>query len=109
MSYVKIAKTSELKSGEKKRFILESEAILLVNVDGQYFAMENTCPHMGGDLSQGNLEGSNIICPKHHAMFDVTSGKAIKNGKLLFIEAKVHDLKSYPIKIEDDQILIDLS
>ena len=109
MSYVKIAKTTDLKSGDKKKVMIDSKEILLVNVNGTYYAVDNTCPHMGGDLSQGQLEGPNIICPKHHSVFDVTNGKAIKDGKILFIPAKVHDLKGYPIKVEGDQILIDIS
>ena len=109
MSTVKIAEISELKAGEKKKIILDSKAILLVNLEGTYYAVDNTCPHMGGDLSQGKLEGSQIICPNHHAVFDVKSAKAIKDGKILFIPAKVHDLKGYPIKVEGNQVLIDLS
>jgi 3-phenylpropionate/trans-cinnamate dioxygenase ferredoxin subunit len=109
MSTVKIADTSELKSGEKKKIIVDSKAILLVNIEGKFYAVDNTCTHMGGDLSLGNLEGSNIVCPRHHAMYDVTNGKAVKDGKLLFMNAKVHDLKGYPIKVEGNQILIDLT
>jgi 3-phenylpropionate/trans-cinnamate dioxygenase ferredoxin subunit len=109
MSFIQIANLSDLKSGDKKKFIVDSKAILLVNLEGTYYAVDNTCPHMGGDLSQGKLEGTHIICPNHHAVFDVTSAKAIKNGKILFIPAQVHDLKGYPIKIEGNQILIDIS
>lgn len=104
-----IAELSDLQSGQKKKISVGPKEILLVNVQGKFHAMESTCPHMGGDLSLGELQGTNIICPKHHAVFDVTSGKAVQNGKLLFVAAKVHDLKHYPIKIEGNQILVDLS
>lgn len=108
MSYVKIAGISELKSGDKKRIVIDTKAILLVNVDGHYYAVDNTCPHMGGDLSLGELQGSNIICPRHHTAFDVTNGKAVKDGKLLFMAVKPHDLKTYEVKIAEDQIQVDL-
>ncbi len=108
MSVVKIAKISELKVGDKKRIMIDSKDILLVNVDGHYYAVDNTCPHMGGDLSLGELQGSNIICPRHHSAFDVTNGKAVKDGKLLFMAVKPHDLNAYEVKIVEDQILIEL-
>jgi 3-phenylpropionate/trans-cinnamate dioxygenase ferredoxin component len=109
MSYVKIAEVSDLKPGEKKKIVVDSKDILLVNVEGHYYAVANTCTHMGGDLSLGVMEGNTITCPRHHAVFDLTSGKSVKDGKLLFIAAKAHDLKAYPIKVEGNQILIDQS
>ena len=108
MSAVLIAEVTDLKPGEKKKIVVGSKIILLADVEGQVSAVDNTCTHMGGDLRLGVLEGKTIICPKHHAGFDVTSGKNVKDGKLLFIPAKAHDLNAYPITIEGNQILIDL-
>lgn len=109
MSFEKIADISDLKPGEKKKVIVDSKVILLTNIEGKYYAVDNKCTHMGGDLSLGTLEGSHIICPRHHGVFDVTNGKAVKDGKLLFMNAKTHDLEAYPVKVEGNQILIDLS
>jgi len=106
MKYVKVAEANELKPGNKKKITLESKEILLANLDDGYYAIENVCPHMGGSLSEGRLEGKNIVCPKHGATFDVTTGKAVKNGKMLFITAKVHDLTSYPVHVDGTSILL---
>jgi len=106
MRYVKVAEMNELAPGNKKKITLDSREILLANLDSGYYAIDNTCPHMGGSLSEGKLEGKNIICPKHGAIFDVTTGKAVKNGKMLFITAKVHDLASYPVRVDVTGILL---
>lgn len=106
MKYVKVAKTNELNAGEKKKISLEGKEILMTNIQNSYYAIENTCPHMGGSLYEGKLNGNHIICPKHGSIFDVTTGKVIQSGKLFFLKVKVHDLHSYPIKIEGTDILL---
>lgn len=106
MKYIKIASIDEVRPGHMKGYSVEGRQVLLANVNDSYYAMENTCPHMGGILSEGKLEGSRVVCPKHGAIFDVTSGKAVENGKMLFLKAKVHDLMSYPVKIEGDDVFI---
>ena len=106
MTFVKAAQTTDLPSGEKKKITLEGKDILLTNIDGSYYAVDNTCPHMGGSLYNGNLEGKNIVCPKHGSVFDVTNGEVVEQGKLLFMKVKVHNLHSYPVKIEGADLLI---
>jgi len=106
MNYVMVAATGDLKPGEMKKVMVENTPVLLANIDGTYYAMEDTCPHMGGSLSRGKLEGSNISCPKHGSVFNVMTAKAVKNGKIAFITARVHDLKSYKVKIEGPDVFI---
>lgn len=106
MNYVKVAQTTELTAGAKKKISIEGKEILLANIQNSYYAVDNTCPHMGGSLYDGNLIGSHIVCPKHGSVFDVTNGKVVESGKLLFIKVKVHNLYSYPVKIEGTDLLI---
>lgn len=108
MAFVKAAQSTDLSSGEKKKISLEGKDILLTNINGSYYAVDNTCPHMGGSLYDGNLEGSHIVCPKHGSVFDVTNGEVVSRGKLLFIKVKVHNLRSYPVKIEGSDLLIEM-
>ncbi len=108
MNYFKVAATGELKPDKMKKVTVEDTPILLANIGGTYYAMDDTCPHMGGSLSAGKLEGAHVICPKHGSIFDVKTGKAVKDGKILFITAKVHDLRSYPIKIEGSDVMVGL-
>ncbi|UOO37424.1 Rieske 2Fe-2S domain-containing protein [Oscillospiraceae bacterium CM] len=106
MNFVKVAHTTDLTAGNKKKISLGGKEILLTNIQNSYYAIDNTCPHMGGSLYDGNLDGSQIICPRHGSIFDVTTGKVLQNGKLLFFKAKVHDLHVYPVKIEGTDLLI---
>jgi len=106
MKYVKVAQTTELREGEKKKISWEGKEILLTNIQNEYYAIDNKCSHMGGSLYDGKLSGSHITCPKHGSIFDVTTGKVIQSGKLFFIKVNVHDLQSYPIKIEGTDLML---
>lgn len=108
MAYIKAAQTNELLPGNKKKVLLEEKEILLANIQGTYYAIDNTCPHMGGSLADGTLEGSQIICPKHGSIFDVRTGQVVQSGKILFIKVKVNDLQRYPVKVEGTDILIEI-
>ncbi|MCX5774912.1 MAG: Rieske 2Fe-2S domain-containing protein [Firmicutes bacterium] len=106
MNYIKIAEKAELTSGGKKKVSVGGKDILLTNIEGTYYAVENTCPHMGGSLVEGKLDGHHIVCPRHGSSFDVTTGKLFSPGKLLFIKVKPRDLLSFPVKIEGNDILV---
>lgn len=106
MEYVKVARTDELRDGEKKKVEVGGKAVLLAKVDGAYYAIENTCPHMGGDLSAGVLVGSRVACPRHGSVFDVTTGKAVKPGKMLLINVKVRDVQRYEVRVEGEDVLV---
>ncbi|NTU89230.1 MAG: Rieske 2Fe-2S domain-containing protein [Actinobacteria bacterium] len=106
MEYVKVAQVSELGSGAKKKVSVGGNEVLLANIEGSFYAIDNTCPHMGGSLYEGKLEGTNVICPRHGSVFDVTNGKVVERGTLFLIKVKVHDLKSYPVKVEGADIMI---
>ncbi len=108
MAYVKVSEVGELKPGEKKRVTLPDKVLMLANVDGTYYALDNRCPHMGGSLSDGELSGETLACPRHGAKFDVRTGKSVGNAKLGFLSVKVNDAKSYPVKVVGADILTDL-
>ena len=52
----------------------------LINVDGSLHAVDNNCPHNGGPLAKGTLDGQTVICPWHAWRWDVTSGRNIAPG-----------------------------
>lgn len=109
MSFVKIAETGMLQPGEKKSFSLNGKTVLLANVDGAYFALDNKCPHLGGSLVGGDLEGATLVCPRHGAKFDVRTGKNVGNAKLAFIQMKVGDATVFPVQVEGTDILVELA
>jgi len=76
-----------------------SDPVVLANVDGALYAVRDRCSHEEYPLSDGDLEGSILVCPFHGARFDVTSGAA--RGL-----PAVRPVKSYPVEIRDDGIYI---
>ncbi len=106
MEYKIIAQINELANGEKKKIVYNDQEILLVNVEGNYYALNNKCPHMGGSLFDGNLDGHNIVCPKHGSAFDVRTGHLTLPGKMLYIKVKPKDVQIYHVKIDGMNILL---
>lgn len=65
---------STLQPGQTRRLTLNGKAIAVYNVEGEFYATDDACTHAGGPLSEGRLEGMNIICPWHDSCFDVRTG-----------------------------------
>lgn len=75
--YVKVSKVNDLSPGNAKLVEVEGKKIALFNVEGSFYAIDDTCSHRGGPLSEGMLEGNQVTCPWHAASFDVTSGAVL--------------------------------
>lgn len=113
--YVKAGLIGELKTGEKKKVLLDGHEILLARVGDEYYAVANRCPHLAGDLSAGTLENNVITCPRHGSQFDIRNGKNIRwlkgSGLVAAIGKAVkspRDLQTYKVKIERDTIFIEV-
>jgi 3-phenylpropionate/trans-cinnamate dioxygenase ferredoxin subunit len=79
----------------------DGQRIALANVDGEYYAIDDVCTHDGGPLGEGELIGEQVECPRHGARFDVRTGKAMTLPAIF-------PVKSYPVRIEGDEIQIEL-
>ena len=75
--FVKVAKTGDVALGSAKMVEAGGKKIAIFNVDGKYYAIDNTCTHRGGPLAEGALEGKEVTCPWHGAVFDVTTGEVL--------------------------------
>lgn len=75
--FVKAAKTGDIALGSAKMVEVGGKKIAIFNVDGKYYAIDNTCTHRGGPLAEGALEGKEVTCPWHGAVFDVTTGEVL--------------------------------
>ncbi|HEY7184501.1 MAG TPA: FAD-dependent oxidoreductase [Blastocatellia bacterium] len=96
---ITVAGADELKDGQMKQVDAGGTNILLARVNGAYYAVGGTCPHYGGPLAEGALCGERVICPWHHASFDV------KTGDLL--EPPAFDaLPRYEVKIEGERVIV---
>ena len=113
--FVAVAQPGELKDGAMKAVKVAGREILLARVGDKYYAADNRCPHMGGNLAQGTLAGTVVTCPRHGSQFDVSNGKAVRwlRGSGL-ISALGKALKSprplavYKTKVVDNKILVEI-
>jgi 3-phenylpropionate/trans-cinnamate dioxygenase ferredoxin component len=103
--YVRVADKSEIGMGKMKKIVLKHKQILIANVDGTYYAVDNMCTHFGGDLSEGVLEGNVVTCPNHGAKFDVTTGKVVSPPADALGRPDIENLQTYLVKVEDQYIV----
>ena len=101
MARHKVAKTSDIAPGLTRRVVADGVEILICNVDGHLFAIEDVCTHDGGPLDQGTLEGDCVVCPRHGATFDVRTGDA------LTLPAVV-PLGTFALHVEGDDVYVDV-
>jgi nitrite reductase/ring-hydroxylating ferredoxin subunit len=106
LSFSKVAETSEIPVGKMKMVKVKDKEILIANVNGSFYAIENPCTHRGGDLSEGTLEGNIVTCPTHGSKFDVTTGKIVLGPKSLFGRAKTGDSTTCELRVDGEDILI---
>ena len=96
-----VCKTTEIVSGQMKKVSFDGKEIVVCNIDGNYFAIDDTCTHSGASLSEGKLEDSTITCDWHGAQFEC------KTGKLVKFPAEIANLKSYNVIVESDDVIVE--
>ena len=106
----KVCEISDIPKGTMKGFTVKDKQILIANVDGNFYAMDAICSHMYGYLPSGTLERNIVICPVHHAHYDVTSGKVSKDvsAALRLILGGAKDMQTYKTSMKENQIYVDL-
>lgn len=97
VEFVTVAKTDEIKPGERLIIEFGRTWVAIFNVDGKYYAIEDVCPHDDGPLAEGELRGCVIECPRHGATFDITTGKVLTAPALV-------DVPTYAVQVKDNEI-----
>ncbi|HEY7064296.1 MAG TPA: Rieske (2Fe-2S) protein [Chloroflexota bacterium] len=98
--YVVVARQDEVPPGTLKRVAYGEEPVVLANIGGQFYALEDSCMHYGIPLSDGFVREGTIICMWHAWRYDVASGRLVNPPSTRLC------LASYPVRVEDDSILI---
>ena len=126
--FLEAAKVSDLEKGAMKSVELKGIDILIANVDGRFYAIDDRCGHMNAMLSMGTLNGKIVTCPFHYAQFDVTTGQKVKDpvqesfkdmdklpeemqkflifAKKLVDPVKTYDMQTHEVKVEGNKILV---
>ncbi len=98
---VPLARASDLWDGEMKEFSDGETRILLARVSGRFHATSATCPHYGAPLAEGALCGTRVVCPWHHAVFSVATGRLEEPPAL-------DALVSHDVRMEDGRVIVRL-
>jgi 3-phenylpropionate/trans-cinnamate dioxygenase ferredoxin subunit len=106
MEYVRVADASELAPGQMGRVQVDGHDILLANVEGNFYALGNRCPHRGGLLSDGSLVGGVVQCPKHGARFDLRTGRAVSGPTTWLFQRAVHDALPLQLLVDGTEIFV---
>lgn len=99
--FVEIAPVSELPNGERLFVEVEGRSLVIFNIAGQFFAIHDICSHDDGPVGEGDLEGYNIVCPRHGGEFDVRTGQAVQMPAVV-------DIPAYPVRVVDETIQVGL-
>ena len=102
MGKIIIGEKTEIISGKMIKRSIDGRDILVANINGEYFATDDSCTHSGSSLSEGKLDGCTITCGWHAAEFDC------KTGKLVKFPAKIRDLTSYKVVLESENVYVEV-
>ena len=102
MGKIIAGKVSDIAPGKMIKVVVDGREILVANIDGEFFAVDDTCTHSGASLSEGELNGNVVTCGWHKAEFDC------KTGKLAKFPAKIRDLGTYKVSVESDNVFVEM-
>ena len=98
---IKIANTEDVQAGSAIMVDVAGNSVALFNVEGTYYAIDDTCTHRGGPLCEGEVEGTEVTCPWHGATFDLTNGSALS-------PPAPDGVSSYKVVVEENEIKIEI-
>ncbi len=100
--FVDICKVSDIPIGEARMFDVNDTMVGVFNVEGEFFAIDDACPHAGASLSHGIVDADVVRCRFHHWRF------CIRNGTYLDEEKPKYNVQSHTVRIVGDQVQIEL-
>jgi len=114
LRWVRVAHVGEVSPGQVRRVEVEGRVLVLVNREGQFYALDAVCPHRGGPLDQGVLWRGALECPWHHFRYDPATGANLYPGNVYpadmpQLQGQLHPAKVYPVKVRGEEILVAVS
>lgn len=97
---VSVGRVGEVPAGEGRIVEVAGRTLALFNVDGTHYAIDNACPHRGGPLGEGDLEGTEVRCPWHAWRWDVRTGRHVNNPAVR--------VACYAVTVRDGELLVEI-
>ncbi|MBX9633288.1 MAG: non-heme iron oxygenase ferredoxin subunit [Burkholderiales bacterium] len=97
--WVLVGRTEDVAPGEHRVVDADGTSILVFNLDGSFYAIEDVCTHDGGVLSGGGVEGGQVICPRHGARFCIRTGEALT-------APAYEPTATFPVKVDGGNVLV---
>ncbi len=107
MPLVKVCSKSEVPPGALKFVNAGGKDLVIANVDGNFYAMDNWCTHEQGNLSEGELSKNVLTCPEHGAQFDVRTGKVL-GGPDGGPADTITPEKAYKVNVQGNDVMVDI-
>jgi 3-phenylpropionate/trans-cinnamate dioxygenase ferredoxin subunit len=98
--FILVASREEVPPGTRKLIDFDYVSVMLINLGGQFYCIEDVCTHDGGPLGEGDIEGCAIECPRHGARFD------IRDGSVLSMPATV-PIPTFRVRVDGQQVYIE--
>ena len=98
--WIDVAAVDDFLPGTCRTVATDDTSILVVNLDGRYYAIENVCTHEAAELSEGELKGEEIVCPWHGAHFSVVTGVALT-------PPAYENLRTFGVRVTDGWVEVD--
>ena len=98
--FLPVIAVDQLPPGRAAEVVVNGQTIAVFNVNGTFYALSGRCPHRGGPLGEGFLDGSQVSCPWHNYTFDVTTGENVVSADL--------KVACYDVKVEDGRVFVKL-
>ena len=100
MPRVRVAAVADVPAGEGRVLDANGRSLAVFNVDGAFHAIDNACPHRGGPLGDGDMEGALVVCPWHGWRWDVTTGANANNPAV--------KVACFPVSVEAGEVFVEL-
>ncbi len=111
--FIKIAQVRSLAPGTMQTFAFQGRQVLLVHIEGAFYALDSRCPHKAAPLVEGKLWGGTLECPWHHYLYDVKTGenlypRNVYPTDLAFLKQDVRSIPCYPVQVRGEDVLVTL-
>ena len=100
MPRVRVAAAADVPAGEGRVIDANGRSLAVFNVDGAYHVIDNACPHRGGPLGDGDMDGPLVLCPWHGWRWDVTTGANANNPAV--------KVACFPVSVESGEVFVEL-